>query len=125
MENIKLSKDDAISGVRLRGMLLTVLRPATDCTNGGISSRVDKIVVITDDPSMQIFEPGPNAPAFIIQERVKGYKSLVPINGCPEGHVGFMAGGNYAVTSDSRWTFGALPIHDRSETKRMYDTLSR
>lgn len=47
----------------------------------------------------------------------------------PIGHVGYMFGGTYACTSDSRFneTFGhsyPIPIHDRTETQAGYDSMS-
>jgi hypothetical protein len=47
----------------------------------------------------------------------------------PEGHVGWMMGGNYVGTCDSRFStgvtsLGAIPVHDRSESYELYRTLS-
>lgn len=109
-----------------KGMTVTVLRPANgfDGTNKGISSRVATITVI--GPNIpEISEPTDRAPAFEIGSKPMGkgeyYLFLVPA-----GHAGHtMMGGNYAVAYDSRWTFGALPIHDRTETAEESAALSR
>jgi hypothetical protein len=107
-----------------KGMILSVLRHAngSDCTNGGISSRfVDVVVVGPGIP--EIFEEKPERPAVMVDERM-GYKFLRPVEDCPSDQVGYMFGGNFAFTTDSRWKFGALPIHDRSETVEHYRRLS-
>lgn len=57
-----------------------------------------------------------------------------PIEKPPEGHVGWMSGGCYVSTCDSRFTravehilghnfYGAIPLHDRSETQELYDRM--
>lgn len=52
-----------------------------------------------------------------------------PVSEPAEGHTPYMDGGSYAATSDSRWTrkvgYGAVPVHDRSETWDLYEQLSR
>lgn len=108
-----------------KGMTLTVLRPADgfDGTNKGISSRVHRITVLNDQVP-QITEPTESAPAYIIAEKY-GHKYLRPLENCPRERGGYMAGGNYAVTCDSRWTFGALPIHDRTESHEQSVALSQ
>lgn len=61
---------------------------------------------------------------------------LEPLIPSPRNHVGYMAGGSYAGTSDSRFTrhvemalgqsfYGALAVHDRHESQGDYDSLSR
>lgn len=61
---------------------------------------------------------------------------LEPVIGCPPNHVGYMFGGTYAGTSDSRFAtrvemalgqsfYGALAVHDRHESQGDYDSLSR
>lgn len=98
------------------GMILTVLRRAdgADCTNGGVSSKTATILV-TGPEIPKIFSETADCPAFTIGDR-GGYKFLTPVVPCPRDRAGYMMGGNYAVTCDSRWNFGALPIHDRTES---------
>lgn len=103
-----------------QGFRLTVLRRAdgVDCTNGGVSSRVTTITVLPigiGEGLPELFAPTPDAPAFVIDQRY-GHVFLRPAAACPRNLCGYMMGGNYAVACDSRWTLGALPIHDRTET---------
>lgn len=57
-----------------------------------------------------------------------------PIEKPPEGHVGWMDGGCFISTSDSRFTravehilghnfYGAIPLHDRSESQELYNSM--
>lgn len=96
-----------------------------DCTNGGISSQVKNITVTAFDGP---FEPDENAPEFKLVKRFlfgRDYYHLEPVKPCPSNHVGYMMGGNFAYTSDSRFPFDyPLPIHDRSETQEQHDMLS-
>lgn len=127
-----------------KGMLLFVYRPAGgDCTNGGVTSRVTKVIVthVQDErsepvlvpDSMRIFPPTGEAPAMKLVIRTIFKRTclhLEPVGRPPAGHLGWMAGGNCASTSDSRWIQLAggtdyVSIHDRSETQALYDTLSR
>lgn len=107
------------------GLRINVYRPADghDCTNDGISSRVNELTLVTTPGP---FDPTPDAPAaYLVKGHTPGTARIVwrPIGG--EGkHV--MFGGNYGATSDSRFTrhiedltgapfYGAVPIHDRYE----------
>ena len=58
---------------------------------------------------------------FTIRREAQGLRSeFVVSDGAGEARFG----GNYAVTCDSRWKFGALPIHDRTETPEQTAFLS-
>lgn len=102
----------------------------TDCTNGGISSKRDMLtmVVYADGET-----PNPADGDLMLVRRVlwgKRYDYLSPITEVEKGNVGWMMGGNFGYTSDSRfeeYTESAqpLPIHDRQETQEEYDFLSR
>ena len=112
------------------GMTVSVYRDgsdAYDCTNGGISSSAKQICIVNiDGPS----EPSFDIPAAILTTNSLGNPIIRPARqdfGMPwTVHPGqFMMGGNYAATSDSRFSeavrklspnfYGALPIHDRQE----------
>ena len=136
----------------MKGLSLNVYRVnGRDCTNGGISAKADRLVVVgifidgEVQPlprDCQVFEADELAPAVVlVPSRAPGYDAcphLVPlefVDGLPAGHVGPMAGGNYAGTSDSRWgelgkKFGqnlaldVVRIHDRSESYALYQALS-
>ena len=104
-----------------------------DCTNGGASGRFDTLYVghpsgcfEVDESDERLFRVGANA---------FGHPILIPENP-PRKAIGPMMGGNYAASSDSRFGeairaatgrdfYGAVAIHDRFETQREYDILSR
>lgn len=83
------------------GLIVNVYRNSSgyDCTANGASSKVDSFTVVNVDGP---FEPTPERPAMILQEGyVRGSVQLVPealVNKRP------MFGGNYAGTSDSRFS---------------------
>lgn len=95
--------------------------PLGDCTNGGVSSKfTEGVVVNVDGPS----KPRDDAPAMLL---VKGYApGTVRIVPADVGTGRSMFGGNYAATSDSRFSealekllghrfYGAVAVHDRFE----------
>lgn len=132
----------------MKGLSVSVYRSAGigDCTNGGISSGADKLILVgvirggEFEPlprGSQVFEPRPDAPAVVLVESrlpAKYGPHLEPYEPGPASHVGPMFGGNYAASSDSRWSelgdlFGhgrldGVPIHDRYESPELYRQLS-
>ena len=94
-----------------------------DSTRGGISSDNCELTLMNVDGP---FEPTPYRPAaLLVPGNLKGTVKIVPenLNGRRS-----MFGGNYAATSDIRFTeairrisgvdtypYGAVPIHDRFE----------
>jgi hypothetical protein len=99
-----------------------------NCSNGGISER-HKAVVVVDEKLPEIFSASSDHPAVKIVRRVIGgepYIHAEPIDPVPDGMIGYMFGGSFIYTSDSR--FGELskypiPLHDRWETMEQYDRL--
>ena len=113
--------------------------PDYDPTNGGISSRYDRILVSCDEGFIEV-DPATCENLFRIDTMNLGHLilHLVPYNTKRDGMVGPMFGGNYATASDSRWGrwlashYGnefrfnnCLAIHDRYETYEQYEILSR
>ena len=107
------------------GLLVDVYKNGKyDCTNGGVSARNIKGLCLTnvDGP----FDPCEEYPAAKLVKQTFGFGSSVKV--IPEEAEGkqTMMGGNYAATSDSRFSemieyflghsfYGAVPIHDRVE----------
>lgn len=97
-----------------------------DCTNGGISSRYNELLLVCEDGYINIDENNPPENLVKIVTRNlfgKEYKHIEPV-ARPSG-VGWMSGGNIGYTCDSR--FGKmsqypLSIHDRQESQKMYDS---
>jgi len=117
-----------------RGLLAFVLTSSCgDSSNGGLSTRVGKVVVLTDVEGARVFTPGPDAPAVKLVRRTIGdhvYVHAEPVDPPPAGHFGWMAGGAYIETSDGRWRAVTgidypVPLHDRCETPALYEAMSR
>ena len=115
------------------GLLLNVYRSdpvgpfgeSMDCTLGGVSSRAWRLCVVNVDGP---FNPSPDAPAvLLLKGNIPGAVKIVPADETGAPVKGWtMFGGNYAATSDSRFSeacarlsespcYGAVPIHDRIE----------
>ena len=114
-----------------KGLNVNIYKPHYgDSSNGGISSQFDQAVVI--DPSMpEIFEADKDSPALkLVRRNIGGsvYIHAEPVDPCPSNQVGYMFGGCFVYTSDSRFRNVCqypIPLHDRSETQEEYDILSR
>ena len=123
-----------------KGMTVSVLRRVTlrpdgtpgrisDCTNGGVTSKFDDFVLV--GPGIdEIFLATETRPALKIVRRNIGGKEYVhaePLTPCPKNHVGYMFGGNFVTSCDSRVQAineYPIPVHDRSETQAQYDRMS-
>jgi hypothetical protein len=109
------------------GLIVQVYRDSfEDCTAGGVSARCDALTVVNiGGPSA----PAPDRPAALLVSGYRDTKHVVPavqdrhggwVPLSVPGRAGPMHGGNFAATSDSRWSsalgfHGAAPIHDRYE----------
>lgn len=100
-----------------------------DCTNGGISGRFDSLYLICDQGWLEVELNDPRLIKIVTRNHVgrEGtYTHVEPVNDPDKKEIGYMAGGNFVYSCDSRFPFDyPLPIHDRSETQEQYDTLSR
>lgn len=95
-----------------------------DCTNGGISSKYDELLLVCEDGYIDIDENNIPENLVVIAEGFRGHKHIRPYKE-PE-HLGWMSGGNIGYSSDARFNSEyPLKIHDRQETQEMYDRLSR
>tara|TARA_Y100000310_G_C20549394_1_gene747264 strand:+ start:563 stop:895 length:333 start_codon:yes stop_codon:yes gene_type:complete len=106
---------------------VNVHRSVYDSTNNGLSKFFDRLNVTLPGE-----DPGDSKlPHFYLDVKHVGrdpYYYLRPAKAA-EG-AGWMNGGNFAHTTDSRFTRevghnGAVPIHDRDETWEQYEALSR
>jgi len=112
-----------------------------DCTNGGISSKYDKLLVYCPDGFIEIDSDNVPENFVMIENRHVFGNTIIPTiypseikNGKPvvRGGKWYMMGGNYGATSDSRFNaliegdfYGAVAIHDRYETPEEYEMYSR
>lgn len=111
------------------GLIISVYRsPLGDSTNGGVSSRTSRLVLVNAPGP---FEPSADYPPVLIEEHHRGCLRIVPAIRMDDGAWRkmpgqFMMGGNYGATSDSRFSekcadllghyfYGAVAIHDRQE----------
>lgn len=101
-----------------------------DCTNGGITSKYDRLLLICEEGFVEVDENEPPENLVKIVTRNFGgneYKHIEPYASVKSGNVGWMAGGNIAYTCDSRFSRMSqypLSVHDRQETQEQYDYLS-
>jgi hypothetical protein len=131
----------------LRGLTLNIYKHnGRGSSNGGVSSRCDQITLVGmipggDRTRITLFPassrvssvPSENAPAAVLVRREVLGRVVFHVEPLdrPQGRVGFMAGGTYVATSDSRLQhlhpavpYGALSFHDRTETPAQYAALS-
>lgn len=102
--------------------------PNGDCTNGGVSARYRRLLVVCPDGYIDIDEANPPEELCKVVERHLFGRVIYHIEpyAAPKG-AGWMMGGNYAATNDSRFSklcgdmYGALAIHDRDETWEQYN----
>lgn len=95
----------------------------SDCSNGGISSRYDEILLICDDGFIEVDENNPPENLCKVVKRHlfwRDYYHVEPVAKA-EG-AGWMYGGCIVCTSDSRFRFDyPLKLHDRTETWEQYN----
>ena len=103
-----------------------------DPTNGGVTSTTDKIFIECPGGYIDIEEDDPRLMKPVFRNMFgREIVHLEPVNAPPQGHTPWMAGGNYAESSDGRVTdalhgfYGAVSVHDRTETWELYEALSR
>ena len=104
------------------GMIVQVYKsPLGDCTNGGISGMVTSLCLTNVAGP---FDPGPDRPAARLAKRRHGNVVIYPEGLGDDG--GSMFGGNFAYSSDGRFTEAVrrlagieygfpVAIHDRVE----------
>jgi hypothetical protein len=102
-----------------------------DCSNNGISSRYDELLLVCPDGPEEVDESNPPENLVKIVER-RSYsrpgeihRHIEPV-AKPKG-LGWMAGGCMAYCSDSRFSkiSGGYPLqlHDRCESQELYDRM--
>lgn len=112
----------------MKALPINVYRQPTDpffgdSTNGGITSRFDRLLLIHSEGFIDIDPENPPENAVVLVERFicgREYKHIEPL--ASPKHLGWMAGGNIAYTSDSRFPSDyPLCVHDRQETQEQYN----
>ena len=102
-----------------KGMSVDVYRNAHgyDTTRDGISSEAKSFLLVGEGVA-EVFSEHPDTPTMYLIKRVLWGKQADYI--CPDKdgmyHNGYMFGGNFAYSSDSRFpSKQPIPIHDRQE----------
>lgn len=121
----------------MKSIYATVFRPETDCTNHGVSEKRNHFILYSADTTIEQIK----AEIEKLNGRmkiedcllVKGKSDYIyctpvfEVNG--KVSTGFMAGGNFIYSSDSRFEeisgcSHPIPIHDRTESWELYNALS-
>lgn len=100
-----------------RGLIVDVYKTGMrDCSNGGISSKVDKMILIGSGVP-EIFTPSEDCPAIYLSE-IMGQPIAIP-KSTIEGKIDGMFGGNFIYSCDSRFRNQVneypIRVHDRFE----------
>lgn len=110
-----------------KGLMVKILRSEHDSTNNGITSRFNRFILVDSEVSGP-FEPDQKTPALRLVRRTianKPYIHAEPLAPVPPGHVGYMFGGNFIFTSDSRFPSSyPIPVHDRMDTEEQFRHMS-
>lgn len=105
------------------GVLRNAAHAGADASNGGISARVTRVILVGKGLP-QLFEESPDCPAVALIEDKDGYRTAVP---CALKDAGAWTmlkalsvfGGAFIWTSDSRFPNDyPIPLHDRVESAR-------
>lgn len=101
-----------------------------DCSNGGITSKYDRLLLICEEGYETIDESNPPENLVKIVTRHlfgREYKHIEPYAATDSNCVGWMDGGCIGYSCDSRFSEMSeypLSVHDRQETQELYDMLS-
>lgn len=108
-----------------KGILVFVLRSDVDCTNGGLTTKHDKFVLIGDGLP-EIFEPSEDSPPLYLIRRKfpakdgSGMRDYLHASTTPSQSG--MFGGNFVYSSDSRFPNDyPISVHDRFERGQSWD----
>ena len=115
----------------MRALPIEVYRNTSfgDCTNDGITSRYDSLLLVCDEGFIKIDEDNLPENLVVLKTRRFGFgehKHIEPYAKTDKGCVGWMAGGNIAYSCDSRFREMSqypLNVHDRQETQEDYNAM--
>lgn len=111
----------------MKGMLVEILKGQYESTNNGVSS-FNKEALLVGEGVAQVFDEDPKRPTLKLVKRNifgKEYLHAEPVQTTTPGWVGWMAGGNFIWSSDSRFPNDyPIAIHDRQESQEQYEALS-
>ena len=102
-----------------------------DCSNGGISSRFNEVLILCPDGNYEVdLENPPENLCILVKREILGEIHMHVEPWAKANGVGWMAGGCVVDTPDSRWSrlkgnYYPLKLHDRMETQKDYDDYCR
>lgn len=111
----------------MKGLIVDVYKNSgRDCSNGGISGKVDSVVLVGPGIPL-LFEANAERPAVRMLMRTdSGYMLAEPVTGKQENSIGWMDGGTFIYSNDSRFPSDyPIPLHDRQETPEECDSFSK
>ncbi len=112
----------------MKGLLCWIYKDeGGDSSNGGLSSKAQRVILVDSEIGDAPFEPSEKIPAVkLVRRNIGGeYLSAQPMSE-PYDEIGYMFGGCFIYSSDSRFPSSyPIPLHDRCESQKLYDTLSR
>ena len=104
----------------MKGLIASIYRYSeNDCSNGGISSKVNQVVIVGEGIP-EIFEATEKCPAVTIEKHIYGFQKgeyvfARPV--CIDKGTHCMSGGTFIYTHDSRFPFNhPIALHDRVES---------
>ena len=104
------------------------------CSNGGITDRYDELLLVCEDGYIDVDDNNPPENLVIYVDRNIGGRScgyIRPYADPPADRTPYTSGGSFAETCDSRFSnliggmYGAVPVHDRTDTWEDYELLTR
>ena len=118
----------------MKGLTVYIYKNNGDCSNGGLSSKYSKATLIGKNVDgvnvASVVEPSEDAPAvkLVSKKALEGGTLYYcePVEVKKEGYAGYMFGGCFVYSCDSRFPFRyPIKLFDRQESVKLYDMLSR
>jgi hypothetical protein len=115
----------------MKGMIVNIYRAKglPDCSNNGLSKQYDTVVLVGEGVP-EIFEVKEGVPGVLLKEKTRcgeGYRHYlhaVPIEKQDPNKTGYMFGGCFIYSSDSRFPSRyPIPLHDRQESWEQHQQL--
>lgn len=107
-----------MEGINMKGFTCEIIKSRYHSPNEGLSSKASEVTII-DDAVPAMYEPSEKAPAVKLVRRTIGGRPYIhaePIEEPGKGFNGWMDGGSYIDSSDSRFPNDyPIPLHDRKE----------
>ncbi len=112
------------------GMRGQIIYSPYSSPNGGLSQKAQQVTIV--GPDIPAVDPvASNAPAVIVAETMPGYTVLRPAEDPAPDRTSYMASGNYVAPAVNgiAWRgvfghYGAIPLHDRTESWAEYQQMS-